>query len=84
LTDPEGKPLDAPLDLETPLVYGFAAAPDRSGALLRAQNECLQRLAFLWREESPSAEPQPSKTPDYHKESFLAGNAVGTARLARG
>jgi ribosomal protein S12 methylthiotransferase accessory factor YcaO len=55
----------------SPLVLGFGAAPDRAGALLRARSECLQRLAFLWGEEIPSAEPEPGKTADYHQEWFL-------------
>jgi hypothetical protein len=55
----------------SPLIIGFGAGLDHAEALLRAQRECLQRLAFLWGEEIPTEEPAFNKSPDYHQEYFL-------------
>lgn len=55
----------------SPLIIGFGAGLDRAEAALRAQRECLQRLAFLWGEAIPDEEPAFNKSPDYHQEYFL-------------
>ena len=40
-------------------------------ALLRAEREAMQRLAFLWGEELPSEQVEASPTPDFHQEYYL-------------
>lgn len=54
-----------------PLVYGFGAATAAGAALESAKREALQRLAFLWGEELPTAAPAEAPTPDYHQEFYL-------------
>jgi hypothetical protein len=60
-----------PRNATHPLAYGFAAALAPQAALAAASGEALQRLAFLWGEDIPSAAPAPTPTPDYHQEHYL-------------
>lgn len=54
-----------------PLVYGFGAGTSGPAALASAKREALQRLAFLWGEQLPSASPAVAPLPDYHQEYYL-------------
>jgi ribosomal protein S12 methylthiotransferase accessory factor YcaO len=53
-----------------PLVFGYGARSDRSGALLSAQKEALQLLAFLWGESIPDVAPDPVPAPMTHLETY--------------
>ena len=56
---------------DAPLVVGFGAGLSLQEALLKASNEGLQRLGFLWGEEIPLCEPEFQPSPLYHQEYFL-------------
>jgi hypothetical protein len=60
-----------PRQSEFPVTYGFGTDLSLDGALYRAEREAMQRLAFLWGEEIPSAPPAAAATPDYHQEFYL-------------
>jgi hypothetical protein len=60
-----------PQRLELPLTYGFGTAETLADALARAEREAMQRLAFLWGEELPSAQVEASPSPDFHQEYYL-------------
>lgn len=68
-----------PKSPKAPLLLGFGAARNSQSAVASAYEENLQRLAFLWGEEIPTAEPEFSPTPDYHQEHYLwppTGDAI--------
>jgi hypothetical protein len=54
-----------------PLIRGTGAGVDRHDALLRATQECLQTLGFLWGESLPESEPDLSTTAEYHQDYYL-------------
>jgi hypothetical protein len=60
-----------PQQIELPITYGFGTSESLADALARAEREAMQRLAFLWGEELPSEQVQPSPTPDFHQEFYL-------------
>jgi hypothetical protein len=53
-----------------PLVFGYAARPNRAEAATAAQREALQLLAFLWDEPLPSRPPDPLPAPMTHLETY--------------
>lgn len=53
-----------------PLVFGYGARSSRSEALLAAQREALQLLAFLWGEPIPDVAPDPVPVPMTHLETY--------------
>jgi len=60
-----------PQEISLPLTYGFGTAETLEAALARAEREAMQRLAFLWGEELPGAQVEPTPTPDFHQEYYL-------------
>lgn len=60
-----------PRSPELPVLYGFGTAYTLTAALQRAENETLQRLAFLWGEDLPTAAVEPAPTPEYHHDFYL-------------
>jgi hypothetical protein len=56
---------------ELPVTYGFGTAFSLADALQRAEREAMQRLAFLWGEDLPSEQVEPTATPDYHQDYYL-------------
>jgi hypothetical protein len=60
-----------PLVKDIPLCYGFGASDNKEQALMKAKDECLQRLGFLWGEEIPKQEPEFAPNPQYHQEYYL-------------
>src|SRR3989344_5154485 len=60
-----------PKQRENPLVYGFGSGFSLEKALQKAENECLQRLAFLWGEKLQENLPEFSPTPMYHQDYFM-------------
>jgi hypothetical protein len=55
---------------DAPLVMGFGARADAAGALLAAQTEATQLLAFLWGEVSLDGPPEIGPTAGHHIERF--------------
>jgi ribosomal protein S12 methylthiotransferase accessory factor YcaO len=53
-----------------PLVSGYGARADRAEAVLAAQKEALQLLAFLWGEPLPDRAPDPLPAPMTHLETY--------------
>jgi ribosomal protein S12 methylthiotransferase accessory factor YcaO len=53
-----------------PLVSGYGARADRAEAVLTAQKEALQLLAFLWGEPLPDRAPDPLPAPMTHLETY--------------
>jgi len=53
-----------------PLVSGYGARAHRDEAVLAAQKEALQLLAFLWGEPLPDRAPDPLPAPMTHLETF--------------
>jgi hypothetical protein len=53
-----------------PVVFGYGARSDRSEAVLCAQREALQLLAFLWGEPIPDVAPDPVPVPMTHLETY--------------
>lgn len=60
-----------PRTIETPRCLGLGARPDLEPANHAAFREFTQRLGFLWGEEIPNAQPEPTPTADYHQELYL-------------
>jgi hypothetical protein len=60
-----------PKQPELPINYGFGCDATLSGALLRAEREAMQRLAFLWGEDLPSEQVEPTPKPDFHQDYYL-------------
>lgn len=60
-----------PVDTQLPLAMGVAAGGDATDAMDGALRELTQRLAFLWGEELPAAEPQSEANPDFHQDHYL-------------
>ncbi len=75
-----------PRQATAPLIFGFGARPSPSSALAAAGRECLQRLAFLWGEEIPDADPPFAPTAEVHQEYFLQPRRHATLQqwLSRG
>lgn len=63
-----------------PFTCGFGARGTQTEALLAAAAECLQRLAFLWGEELPTAPPAAAPTPGFHQEHYLYPGHHGRIR----
>jgi hypothetical protein len=55
---------------DAPLVMGFGARAEATGALDAAETEAMQLLAFLWGEPSPEVLPQMGPTPGHHVDRF--------------
>jgi hypothetical protein len=53
-----------------PLVSGYGARAERAEALVAAQKEALQLLAFLWGEPLPDRAPDPLPAPMTHLETY--------------
>jgi hypothetical protein len=53
-----------------PFVSGYGARADRAEAVLAAQKEALQLLAFLWGEPLPDRAPDPLPAPMTHLETY--------------
>lgn len=60
-----------PRQPHAPLILGFGARSTAAEALHAAGRECIQRLAFLWGEEIPAADPPFAPTAEFHQEYFL-------------
>ena len=60
-----------PKDKGAPLVYGFGSHLDPAKAKIKAKNEAVQRLGFLWGEEIPQDPPDFSPTPLFHQDFYL-------------
>lgn len=61
---------------EAPFICGFGAEETIDVAALKALEECVQRMGFLWGEEIPSSDPPFEPTADYHQEVFLTGDGM--------
>jgi hypothetical protein len=61
-----------PRHAEAPMSYGFTCRSNEQDAASSAEQECLQRLSFLWGESIPVRPPMPTPTPDYHQEYYLS------------
>jgi hypothetical protein len=55
---------------DKPFVFGYAARSNRYEAVLSAQREALQLLAFLWGEPIPDVEPDLVPAPMTHLETY--------------
>ena len=60
-----------PKNNKYPLVYGFASHTNPILATIKANQEAIQRLGFLWGESIPSSKPVPGTNAMAHQEWYL-------------